>query len=76
MGHYTVKRIRQVSQNLQIVICTAYSDYTWEQIIERVGKSDRLLILRKPFDPVEIQQLARNLTENWSMPQQGAGLPF
>jgi len=62
-GVETIQRIWQVSPNLQIVICTAFSDYSWEQIIERLGKSDRLLILRKPFDPVEILQLARNLTE-------------
>lgn len=65
-GVETISRIWEVSGNLQTVICTAYSDYSWEQIIERLGKSDRLLILRKPFDPVEVQQLAFNLTEKWS----------
>jgi len=65
-GVETIKRIWQVAPKLQMVICTAYSDYSWEQIIEQLGKNDRLLILRKPFDPVEIQQLACNLTEKWS----------
>jgi CheY-like chemotaxis protein len=65
-GVETIKRIWQVAPKLQMVICTAYSDYSWEQIIEQLGKNDRLMILRKPFDPVEIQQLACNLTEKWS----------
>jgi CheY-like chemotaxis protein len=64
-GIETISRIWAASPNLQTVICTAYSDYSWEQIIERLGKNDRLLILRKPFDPVEVQQLACNLTEKW-----------
>jgi CheY-like chemotaxis protein len=69
-GVETISRIWAASPNLQTVICTAYSDYSWEQIIERLGKNDRLLILRKPFDPVEVQQLACNLTEKWTKLQQ------
>jgi CheY-like chemotaxis protein len=65
-GVETISRIWEISPNLQTVICTAYSDYSWEEIIERLGRNDRLLILRKPFDPVEVQQLACNLTEKWS----------
>ena len=73
-GVETISRIWEVSPNLQTVICTAYSDYSWEQIIERLGKSDRLLILRKPFDPVEVQQFACNLTEKWGKLQQPCGV--
>lgn len=69
-GVETISRIWEASPHLQTVICTAYSDYSWEQIIERLGKNDRLLILRKPFDPVVVQQLACNLTEKWSKLQQ------
>jgi CheY-like chemotaxis protein len=65
-GVETVSNIWRVSDKIQVVICTAYSDYSWEQIVEKLGRSDRLLILRKPFDPVEVQQLACNLTEKWS----------
>jgi len=32
---------------VQIVICTAYSDRSWEEILGRLGHSDRLLILKK-----------------------------
>ena len=73
-GIETISRIWEVSPNMQTVICTAYSDYSWEQIIGRLGKSDRLLILRKPFDPVEVQQFACNLTEKWSKLRQPLGV--
>ena len=72
-GVETIHRIWRVSENLQTVICTAYSDYSWEQVIERLGKSDRLLILRKPFDPAEVRELACDLTEKWSKLRESTG---
>lgn len=65
-GVETISRMWEKNPDLQVVICSAYSDYSWEQIVEKLGKTDRLLILRKPFDPLEVQQLASNLTEKWS----------
>jgi signal transduction histidine kinase/CheY-like chemotaxis protein len=55
---------------LQVVICTAYSDYSWEQMLEKLGYSDRLVILKKPFDCVEVLQLAILMTEKWRLYQQ------
>ena len=47
---------------LHIVLCTAYSDYSWEEMFARIGASDRMFILRKPFDRMEVLQLAHTLT--------------
>lgn len=66
-GLETIARIWQVDSNIQIVLSTAYSDYSWEQIIDKLGISDRLLILKKPFDPVEVRQLAYAMTEKWDL---------
>jgi two-component system NtrC family sensor kinase len=49
--------------DLHIVICTAYSDYSWEEMFEKAGASDRMFIIRKPFERDEILQLAHSLTE-------------
>jgi CheY-like chemotaxis protein len=65
-GVETISRIWEKAPDLQMVICSAYSDYSWEEIIEKLGKSDRLLILRKPFDPQQVKQIASDLTEKWS----------
>src|SRR5262249_33593522 len=51
--------------DLQIVICTAYSDYSWEDMFLKIGTSDRMFALKKPFDRIEVLQLAHNLTERW-----------
>lgn len=64
-GVQTIKRLWQADPNLQIVICTAYSDYSWEEIAGELGPTDRMLILKKPFDDVEARQLAAALTQKW-----------
>ena len=64
-GIDTTARIWQVDPDIQIVICTAYSDHTWEQILAKLGRSDRLVVLKKPFDNIEVLQLADTLTQRW-----------
>ena len=66
-GLETIERIWQVYPDLETIICTAYSDHSWQEIQRRLGTSDRLLILKKPFDKVEVQQLALALTEKWNL---------
>ena len=69
-GVETIVHLWRAYPELQVVICTAYSDYSWEQIIERVGQSDSLVILKKPFDAVEVLQLAHAMTKKWSLNRQ------
>jgi signal transduction histidine kinase len=64
-GVETARRLREADPELQVVLCTAYSDYSLGDIARRFPESDGLLILKKPFDPVEVQQLARSLTRKW-----------
>ena len=64
-GVETTQKLWEVDPYLQVVICTAYSDYSWDELINKVGNSDRLLILKKPFDTVEVLQLASALSEKW-----------
>jgi len=62
-GIEVTPRLWLADPELQIVICTAYSDYTWEQMFAKLGASDRMFILQKPFDRMEVLQLAHSLTE-------------
>ena len=71
-GVETVKHLWEADPELQVVICTAYSDYSWEQITDALGTTDRLLILKKPFDPIEVCQLAAALSEKWKLKHQAA----
>ena len=69
-GLETAARLWEADPDLQIVLCTAHADYSWEEMIARVGESDRLVFLKKPFDAVEVLQLASALTEKWMLLQQ------
>jgi PAS domain S-box-containing protein len=64
-GIETIARIWEVDPQIQIVVCTAYADYSWEQMRAKVGQPDGLLVLKKPFDNIEVQQLAHALTKKW-----------
>lgn len=66
-GLETIERLWQVDPKLQVALCTAYSDYSWEDIDQRLALNDRLLILKKPFDAIEIRQMASALTVKWQM---------
>ncbi len=66
-GVETTAQIWQKYPDLQVVICTAYSDYSWEEMLKRLGYSDRLVILKKPFDSIEVLQLAISMTEKWRL---------
>jgi two-component system, sensor histidine kinase and response regulator len=69
-GIETTARIFEVDPEVQVVICTAYSDYSWSKIGEKLGQSDRFVILKKPFDNIEALQLATALSEKWNLARQ------
>ena len=69
-GVETIERLWKADPDLQVVICTAYSDYSWEDMRQRLGSSDALLILKKPFDTIEVLQITHALTRKWELARQ------
>lgn len=68
-GIETTVKIWEQDPDMQIVICTAFSDYSWDEMAARLPRRDQLLILKKPFDAVEVLQLGHALTEKWRLQQ-------
>jgi two-component system sensor histidine kinase/response regulator len=68
-GIETTAKLWEADPDLQVVLCTAFSDYSWEEIVKSLGHSDRLLILKKPFDVMEVVQCAHALSGKWSLLQ-------
>lgn len=66
-GIETMARIWEIAPDLQVVICTAYSGYGLDDIIKKVGHSDRFVVLKKPFDSIEVLQLANAFSEKWQL---------
>ncbi len=71
-GLETIEHLWKVDPHLQIALCTAYSDYSFEAIEARLQYDDQLLILKKPFDDLEIRQMATALTWKWQLAQDAA----
>ncbi|UNM21246.1 EAL domain-containing protein [Pseudomonas sp. ArH3a] len=71
-GLETIEQLWNVDPHLQIALCTAYSDYSFEAIEARLKYDDQLLILKKPFDDLEIRQMATALTWKWQLAQDAA----
>jgi two-component system, NtrC family, sensor kinase len=71
-GVTTIEHLWNQDPRLQVVVCTAYADYSWDEVLGRLQARDRLLILKKPFDPIEVCQLASTLTAKWELTRQAA----
>jgi len=69
-GIETIENIWKIDPDVGVVICTAYSDYTWNQIVSKLGQNDNLLFIRKPFDHVSLKQIALAMTTKWSLKMQ------
>lgn len=69
-GIETVEEIWRADRETQIVICTAYSPHSWTDALARLGRPDRIFVLKKPFDNIEVLQLANALTEKWRLLRQ------
>jgi len=68
-GLETIERMWAIDSHLQVVICSAHADYDWMEVVQRLGHSDRLLILRKPSEPIEVLQCATALCHKWQNEQ-------
>jgi len=66
-GLETINRLWSIYPSLQIVICTAFSTYSWEDMRSLLKQPDSLLVIKKPFDNVEIQQMAHTLACKWEL---------
>ncbi|MGE4242631.1 response regulator transcription factor [Ramlibacter sp.] len=65
-GLQTATELWKLDPSMQIVFCTAYSPYSWDEALENFERHDRLLVIKKPFDPIEVWQAACTLCAKWN----------
>ena len=68
-GVWAAEQIRAIDRDIEIVICTAFSDIDPATVSERVPPADKFFYLQKPFHPHEVRQLALALGQKWSAEQ-------
>jgi len=66
-GVDTIREIWRLDAAVQVVLCTAFSDFTWDKVIEGVGRSDGLHLLRKPFAAEQVRRFAEVLSKKWHL---------
>lgn len=64
-GPETLAHLWRADPNLQVVLCTAYADLSWQSLLGSFTRTDGLLILKKPFEVPEVRQMAHALSEKW-----------
>jgi diguanylate cyclase (GGDEF)-like protein len=64
-GLETIERLWAIDPDVQVVICSAHSDYDWADVVARLDHSDKLLVVKKPFEAIEVIQCANALTRKW-----------
>jgi two-component system, NtrC family, sensor kinase len=64
-GVEAAARVLADDPDVHVVLCTAYPEQRWRHRVEQLSGRDRVLVLKKPFDVVEVQQLACALCEKW-----------
>lgn len=61
-GIQTLRHLRKIAPSLRVVLCSAYSDYSWEEVLQEFNEPELLKELRKPFNSQELRRLAQSLT--------------
>ena len=69
-GVEAIRRIRQIEKDIEMVIMTAYTDKPLPEIVRDMKLLNKLLYIRKPFEPEEVQQITLSLVERWNVEQE------
>jgi diguanylate cyclase len=64
-GLKTIEELWTVDPDIHVVICSAHTDYDWCEVAQGLNYPDKLLVLRKPAEPIEILQCATALSRKW-----------
>jgi CheY-like chemotaxis protein len=59
-GIETILQLWKVQPTLEVAICSAYMDYSWHDVIERLGRTG-LRLLQKPWASGEVLAVAQEL---------------
>ena len=65
-GIETIRRMRKIDRDVEVVIMTAYTDKSLPEIIHDMEMPHKLLYIKKPFTFEEIQQTTLSLVVKWN----------
>ncbi len=65
-----ISRLWHIDADLHVVLCSADPLLNWQQIVETLGESDQLLILKKPINDLELRQVVHAMIRKWQLSKQ------
>jgi len=71
-GVDTLAAIQRRRPNVHLVLCTAYSDFTWDQVLDELGAETKVHLLRKPFKGWQAKRFAEVLVQKWRFGRRSA----
>jgi CheY-like chemotaxis protein len=74
-GVETIANIWKVDPNLEVVVCSAYCDYSWNDMMKRLARPDRVRLLLKPFSSKDAIEIAWERTNCWLARQRRKDTP-
>ena len=69
-GIETIRKVRTVDRDIEIIIMTAYTDKSLSEITHDMELLHKVLYIRKPFAREEIQQVTLSLVGKWNVEQE------
>ena len=69
-GIETIRQVRKIDRDIEIIIMTAYTDKSLPEIIHDMELLHKVLYIRKPFAREEIQQITLSLVGKWNVEQE------
>lgn len=66
-GVETIRKMRLIDREIEVVIMTAYTDRSLPEIVEELELLHKILYVRKPFTHEEIQQITLSLVAKWNI---------
>ncbi len=69
-GIETIRQVRMIDRDIEVVIMTAYTDRSLPEIIHDMELLHKVLYIRKPFAREEIQQITLALVGKWNVEQE------
>jgi two-component system, NtrC family, sensor kinase len=66
-GLETTAKILDADPDVQVVVCAGQEGCRFDEVVRRIGRSDRFVILKKPFAASEIRQLVAAFAGKWEL---------
>jgi CheY-like chemotaxis protein len=64
-GVETIQEIQKEYSHTEFIVCTAFHNYSFEELFERFGANDKILYVNKPYNPTMIKQMTLYLASKY-----------